>query len=119
MVAGGGGVRGCLGGACMVAHMWGGVHGCCPGGACVVARGGGHAWDTTTHGDTVNERAVRILLECILVSDIKLTVEVISVSLHEVIVRRRKRVKIECNTKVLYKFTSISPNNSENKNAFQ
>ena len=111
-------------GGCVVA--WGGMHGCsggvrgCSGGACVVARGGGGcAWDTTTHGDTVNERAVRILLECILVSDIKLTVEVISVSLHEVIVRRRKRVKIECNTKVLYKFTSINPNNSENKNAFQ
>ena len=61
-----------LWGACMVA---GGVHGC--GGhawwwGCVVA--GGHAW---LHGggvrgcgirrDTVNERAVRILLECILV----------------------------------------------------
>ena len=42
-----------LGGMCVVA----------PGGACVVARGG----DTTTHRDTVNERAVRILLECILV----------------------------------------------------
>ena len=40
------------------------------GGACVA---GGHAWhahplaDTTRYGDTVNERAVRILLECILV----------------------------------------------------
>ena len=36
-------------------------------------RGGGRAWhahppaDTTRYGDTVNERAVRILLECILV----------------------------------------------------
>ena len=29
---------------------------------------GGHAWDTTRYGDTVNERAVRILVECILVS---------------------------------------------------
>ena len=29
--------------------------------------GGGHAWDTMRYGDTVNERAVRILLECILV----------------------------------------------------
>ena len=28
---------------------------------------GGHAWDTTRYGDTINERAVRILLECILV----------------------------------------------------
>ena len=37
-------------------------------GACVVALGGGgHVWDTTRYGDTVNERAVCILLECILV----------------------------------------------------
>ena len=28
---------------------------------------GGHAWDTTRYGDTINEQAVRILLECILV----------------------------------------------------
>ena len=35
-------------------------------GACV-AKGRGHAWDTTRYGDTINERAVRILLECILV----------------------------------------------------
>ena len=28
---------------------------------------GGHAWDTTTYEDTVNARAVRTLLECILV----------------------------------------------------
>ena len=28
---------------------------------------GGHAWDTTRYGDMINERAVRILLECILV----------------------------------------------------
>ena len=29
---------------------------------------GGHAWhDTTRYGDAVNEQAVRILLECILV----------------------------------------------------
>ena len=57
--------HGCSGGVCVVA----------PGGACawflqwracMVARGG-CAWDTTTHRDTVNERAVRILLECILV----------------------------------------------------
>ena len=40
----------------------------CSGGACVIAPGrGGPAWDTTRYGDTVNERAVRILLECILV----------------------------------------------------
>ena len=29
--------------------------------------GGEHAWDTTRYGDMINERAVRILLECILV----------------------------------------------------
>ena len=53
-----GGMHGCSGGgACMVA----------PGGVCVVAPGGGHAWDMTRYGDAVNERAVRILLECILV----------------------------------------------------
>ena len=49
-------------------HAWllpGGMHGCCWG-ACMVAPGG-HAWDTTRYGDTINERAVRILLECILV----------------------------------------------------
>ena len=49
LLRGGGGMRGC--------SQWGCVHGCL----------GGHAWDTMTHGDTVNERAVRILLECILV----------------------------------------------------
>ena len=78
-----GGVRGCRG-VCVVA-----------GGACVVARGvclvkggvrgeggamhskGGHAWDTTIYGDTINERAVRILLECILVifSDILVKIQ--------------------------------------------
>ena len=45
-------------------------------GACVVTPGGGgrawllrggHAWDMTRYGYTINERAVRILLECILV----------------------------------------------------
>ena len=84
----GGCVCGCSWGVCMVApegHAWllpGGMHGCsqgacvvAPRGACVVAPGGrawllpggGHAWDTMTHRDTVNERAVCILLECILV----------------------------------------------------
>ena len=60
-----GGMCGCSGGACVVAlegHAW-----LLPGGACMVAPGGGHTWDTTRYGDTVNERAVRILLECILV----------------------------------------------------
>ena len=75
-----GGVHGCLGG-----HAWllvapggmrgcsqGGVHGCsqggmrgCSRGACVVfTRGGVHR----IRRDTVNERAVHILLECILVT---------------------------------------------------
>ena len=64
-----GGMRGCSGGgACMVAPRGGAcvvlvgeVHGCSRGG------GRGCAWDTTRYGDTINERAVRILLECILV----------------------------------------------------
>ena len=56
-------MRGCSGGACMVAPGGcvvapGGVHGCSQ---------GGHAWDMTRYGDTTDERAVRILLECILV----------------------------------------------------
>ena len=91
-----GGVCGCLGGhawllqvgVCVVAlgvcalllrggHVWllpGGMHGCsrrsvhgCSGGGMCGCSPGGHAWDTTRYGDTVNERAVRILLECILV----------------------------------------------------
>ena len=60
-----GGVHGCWG-ACMVA---GGMHGCQ--GVCMVARGvwllGGMC---RIRRDTVNERAVRILLECILVENI-------------------------------------------------
>ena len=51
-----GGMRGCGG------HVW-------LQGACVVV--GGYAWLGGMHGirrDTVNERAVRILLECILVT---------------------------------------------------
>ena len=79
---GGGGVHGSSGGACVVAL--GGMHGCS--GGCMVAPGGmrgcsqgghawllwgGHAWffrgGVLTIRDTVNERAVRILLECILV----------------------------------------------------
>ena len=86
-----GGVHGCSGGGmcgCSRGHAWllqGGMHGCsrggmhgCSWGACVVApRGvcmvalGGCAWDTTRYGDTINERAVRILLECILVLSCK------------------------------------------------
>ena len=90
-----GGMRGCSGGHVWL--LWGGMHGYCwggmcgcwaghawllqgvcmvaPGGVCVVAAGGhawllpgGHAWDTVRYGDMVNERAVRILLECILVN---------------------------------------------------
>ena len=74
-----GGVRGCSGGmhGCSGGHAWllhGGRHGC-SGGACVVALGGvchcsgGHAWDMMRYGDTVNEWAVHILLECILVNN--------------------------------------------------
>ena len=56
-------------------HVWllqGGMHGCSRGhmwllrGAFMIAPGG-HAWDTMRYGDMVNEQAVRILLECILV----------------------------------------------------
>ena len=55
-------------GACMVA-----LGGCMVAlggwGACVVAPGGGggYVWDMMRYGGMVNERAVRILLECILV----------------------------------------------------
>ena len=52
-----GSMHGCSWGACMVA----------PGGACMVAPGG-RVWDMMRYGDMINERAVRILLECILVS---------------------------------------------------
>ena len=51
------------GGLCMVAPT--GVCGCSRG-VCLVAPGG-RVWDMTRYGDTINERAVRILLECILV----------------------------------------------------
>ena len=86
-----GGMRGCSGVACMVAPgvgacvvapgggvcvvalggwgmhgcSWGGMHGCLGGHAWLLLEGG-HAWDKTRYGDTINERAVRILLECIL-----------------------------------------------------
>ena len=89
VVAPGGGMRGCSrgfmcgcsgGGACLVAPG-GGMHGCSQGGMCGCSQGacmaaprggmhgclGGHAWDTMRYGDTINEWAVRILLECILV----------------------------------------------------
>ena len=89
MVAGGGHVW-LPGGTCVVAgggHVWlrqGGMCGCWWGACMVGGRGGmvvggyvwqrgvcmakgGHAWDTTTYGDTINERVVRILLECIVV----------------------------------------------------
>ena len=46
-------------GACMAKR---GMHG--KGGVCGEGR---HAWDMTRYGDTINKRAVRILLECILV----------------------------------------------------
>ena len=65
-----GGVCGCSWGACLVAlggHVWllQGGHAWLLWGARVVAPRG-CAWDTTRYGDTINERAVRILLECIL-----------------------------------------------------
>ena len=76
MVAPGGGHAWLLpGGGCVWLLLGGGMRGCsrlpgdvrgCSGGACVVAGGEGHAWDTTRCGDTIKERAVRILLECIL-----------------------------------------------------
>ena len=68
-------MRGCSQGG----HAWllqGRVHGCSQGGRAWLlpggggmhgCLGGGRAWDTTRYGDTINERAVRILLECILV----------------------------------------------------
>ena len=77
-----------LWGACIVAQgsMCGCSWGVCvvaPRGACMVAlrgcmvapRGhawlllGGHVWDTKRYGETINEWAVHILLECILVLD--------------------------------------------------
>ena len=63
LLRGGGGVRGrgvCMVGACVAGGWWG----CAWQGACVA---GGRAWQIL--GDTVNERAVRILrpLPCILV----------------------------------------------------
>ena len=39
----------------------------CSGGVCDCSQEGGRAWDTTRYEDTVNERAVPILLEYILV----------------------------------------------------
>ena len=63
VVAPGGDVWLLLGGACVVAPGGGG-------GCAWLLGGGGHAWDMTTHRDTVNERAVRILLECILIINV-------------------------------------------------
>ena len=54
-------------GGCGRGHVWqGGMHGrgaCMAGGVCCW---GGHTWQILR--DTVNERAVRILQECILVN---------------------------------------------------
>ena len=75
MVAPGGACMVASGGACMVVLggctwlLLGGMRGC-SGGACMVAPRG-HAWNTMRYGDTIDERAVRILLECILVSEMK------------------------------------------------
>ena len=91
-----GGMRGCSRGVCgcsgegVVApggHVWlllGGhawlLREACvvdPRGACMVAPGGhvwlllgGHVWDMMRYRDTINEQVVRILLECILVSEV-------------------------------------------------
>ena len=67
-----GGMRGCSRGG-MHGCSQGGMHGC-SGGVCVVAPGG-HAWllpggVCVRYRDTVNELAVRILLECILVKSV-------------------------------------------------
>ena len=87
-----GGMHGCSRGACMVAPggvvAWGVMCGCSQGGMCGCSGGhvwlllggawllqGGHAWDTTRYGDTVNEQAVRILQECILVKCIIFSLE--------------------------------------------
>ena len=62
------------GGACVVAPggvpgcSGGGMRGCSGGVGCAWLLWGGHVWDITRYGDTINERAVRILLECILVT---------------------------------------------------
>ena len=69
-----GGMHGCSWGVCMVA-LGGGACVVAPGGMCGCSWGGMHgcwggrgcAWDTMRYGDMVNEQAVRILLECILV----------------------------------------------------
>ena len=65
-----GGMHGCSWGACMVAlgggmhgFFWGSVHGFCLGVCACFFLGGVHR----IRRDTVNERSVRILLECILV----------------------------------------------------
>ena len=68
-----GGMHGCSWGG---GHVWllqGGMHGC-SGGHAWLLPGGMHgcswgAWDMTRYRDMINERAVRILLECILVRD--------------------------------------------------
>ena len=68
-----GGMCGCSG--VYVVVLEGGVCGCSGGHAWLLLGGmchcsqGGHAWDMTRYGDTINERAVRILLECILVQN--------------------------------------------------
>ena len=62
-----GGMHGCSRGVCGCSG--GGMHGCSQGGMHGCSQGG-HAWDTTRYGDTINERAVRILLECILVENL-------------------------------------------------
>ena len=69
-----GGMHGYSGGCAWL--LWGGMHGCSGGGMCGCS--GGHAWFFQL--DTVNERAVRILLECILVQSILLFLDKYSVT---------------------------------------
>ena len=59
-----GGMHGCSQGGCAWLLPRGGMHGC-SGGVCGCCWG--HAFDTMRYRDTISERAVRILLECILV----------------------------------------------------
>ena len=56
------GMRGRVGGVCVAGDFMHGRGECMAGAVCLA---GGHAWQILQ--DTVNERAVRILLECILV----------------------------------------------------
>ena len=66
VVAAGGGMHGCRG-ASMVKGTCMAKGGMCGEGGHAWQRGG-HVWDMTRYRDLINERVVRILLKCILVS---------------------------------------------------